>query len=99
MRQTNIDLHCRLLASFAMAYAMADLGWKFYLINASWDLVFLVIAYFTFVETKGLKLEEIAAKFEGSQILEAALAEDSSSVEGVVLSGKGAGEVKEQALP
>lgn len=82
-----------------MAYAMADLGWKFYLINASWDLVFLVIAYFTFVETKGLKLEEIAAKFEGSQILEAALAEDSSSVEGAVLSDKNAGEVKEQALP
>lgn len=59
---------------------MADLGWKFYFINASWNVVFLFIAYFTFVETKGLKLEEIAAKFEGSRILEAA-AEDYASQE------------------
>ena len=44
---------------------MENLGWKFYFINAAWDLVFLVIAYFTFVETKGLTLEEIASKFEG----------------------------------
>lgn len=49
-----------------MAYAMEDLGWKFYFINAAWDFVFLVIAYFTFVETKGLTLEEIASRFEGS---------------------------------
>lgn len=49
-----------------MAYAMEDLGWKFYFINAAWDLVFLVLAYFTFVETKGLTLEEIALRFEGS---------------------------------
>lgn len=63
-----------------MAYAMADLGWKFYFINASWNVVFLVVAYFTFVETKGLKLEEIAAKFEGPRILEASM-EDSASQE------------------
>ena len=49
-----------------MAYAMEDLGWKFYFINAAWNLVFLVSAYFTFVETKGLSLEEIASRFEGS---------------------------------
>ncbi|KAH7163406.1 hexose transporter-like protein [Dactylonectria estremocensis] len=75
-----LDSGFGLLASFCMAYAMADLGWKFYLINASWNLVFLVIAYFTFVETKGLNLEEIAAKFEGPGILEA-LDEDSASQE------------------
>lgn len=60
----------RLLASFTMAFAMADLGWKFYFINAAWDLVFLIIAYFTFVETRGLKLEEIDAKFEGASFLD-----------------------------
>lgn len=52
-----------------MAYAMADLGWKFYFINAAWDFVFLIIAYFTFVETKGLELEEINAKFEDETVL------------------------------
>ncbi|KAF5521693.1 Lactose permease [Colletotrichum aenigma] len=75
-----LDAGFGLLASFCMAYAMADLGWKFYLINASWNLLFLVVAYFTFVETKGLKLEEIAAKFEGSRILDA-ITEDSDSQE------------------
>jgi len=61
-----------LLASFAMSYAMADLGWKFYFINASWDIIFLAVIYFFYVETKDLKLEEIAVKFEGPAIWEAA---------------------------
>lgn len=52
-----------LIASFVMPFAMQDLGWKFYFINAAWNLVFLVLAYFTFVETKGLALEAIAARF------------------------------------
>ncbi|KAH6889331.1 hexose transporter-like protein [Thelonectria olida] len=73
-----LDSGFGLLASFCMAYAMADLGWKFYLINASWNLIFLGIAYFTFVETKGLTLEEISAKFEGPSIMEA-VGEDSAS--------------------
>ncbi|KAJ4256143.1 hypothetical protein NW762_009219 [Fusarium torreyae] len=73
-----LDSRTGLLASFAMAYAMADLGWKFYFINASWDFIFLIVAYFTFVETKGLKLEEINAKFEESTVLDA-IVEDSSS--------------------
>ncbi|KAL2851132.1 general substrate transporter [Aspergillus pseudoustus] len=66
-----LDAGFGLLASFAMAYAMADLGWKFYFINAAWDFVFLIIAYFTFVETKGLELEEINAKFEGTEVITA----------------------------
>ncbi|KAF7543072.1 hypothetical protein G7Z17_g11041 [Cylindrodendrum hubeiense] len=85
-----LDSGFGLLASFCMAYAMADLGWKFYFINASWNLIFLVIAYFIFVETKGLTLEEISAKFEGPGILEA-VREDSSSQE--IVSEKGAGKV------
>jgi hypothetical protein len=61
-----------------MAYAMADLGWKFYFINASWNFAFLIIAYFTFVETKGLELEEINTRFEGSAILNGVI-EDAAS--------------------
>jgi len=45
-----------------MPFAMQNLGWKFYFINAAWDLAFLVLVYFTFIETKGMKLESIAAK-------------------------------------
>lgn len=54
------------MASFALSYAMADLGWKFYLINASYNIVFFIIIYLTWVETKGVPLEEIALKFEGT---------------------------------
>lgn len=61
-----------------MAYAMADLGWKFYFINAAWDFVFLIIAYFTFVETKGLRLEEINARFEGTENLTGVVDDGSS---------------------
>lgn len=60
-----LDSGFGLLASFTMAFAMADLGWKFYFINAAWNFCFLILAYFTFVETKGLTLEEIRVKFEG----------------------------------
>ncbi|KAL5337421.1 general substrate transporter [Aspergillus crustosus] len=73
-----LDSGTGLLASFAMAYAMADLGWKFYFINAAWNFVFLVIAYFTFVETKGLKLEEINARFEGTEVIDG-VGEDAGS--------------------
>ncbi|KAI8235696.1 hypothetical protein K4K54_005404 [Colletotrichum sp. SAR 10_86] len=90
-----LDAGFGLLASFCMAYAMADLGWKFYFINASWNLLFLVVAYFTFVETKGLKLEEIAAKFEGSRILDA-IAEDSDSQE--TRDGKVLGSIDTKAM-
>lgn len=76
-----------------MAYAMADLGWKFYFINAAWDFVFLIIAYFTFVETKGLKLEEIDARFEGVDFLEG-VAEDSSSQLDEVTPNKGGDQVR-----
>lgn len=63
---------------------MQDLSWKFYFINAAWDFVFLVIAYFTFIETKGLKLEEINAKFEGDSAPINGVADDSSTEEVVV---------------
>ncbi|KAL2833344.1 general substrate transporter [Aspergillus cavernicola] len=60
-----LDSGFGLLASFTMAYAMADLGWKFYFINAAWDFGFLVVVYFAFVETRGLRLEEVDEMFEG----------------------------------
>lgn len=53
-----------------MSLAMSDLQWKFYFINASWNVLFLIFVYFFFVETKGLKLEEIAEKFNESIYLD-----------------------------
>ncbi|RDW67511.1 hypothetical protein BP6252_08907 [Coleophoma cylindrospora] len=58
-----LDTGCGLMASFAMSYGMANLGWKFYIVNASYDLLFLACVYFFWVETKGISLEEIALQF------------------------------------
>ena len=58
------------MASFAMSFSMSDLGWKFYLINASWDIMFLVFVFFFFVESKGLNLEEIAVRFGDERVVE-----------------------------
>jgi hypothetical protein len=64
-----------------MAYAIENMGWKFYFINAAWDFVFLVIAYFTFVETKGFTLEGIAENFEGKTNMILGVEEESRSGE------------------
>ncbi|KAK6351380.1 hypothetical protein TWF718_004541 [Orbilia javanica] len=52
-----------LIMSFTMSFAMSNLGWKFYFVNASWNVIFTALVFFCFVETKGLQLEEIALKF------------------------------------
>jgi hypothetical protein len=62
-----------------MSFAMADLTWKFYLVNASWNIVFGAIVYFCFPETKGVKLEQVAAFFDGQEFVDSALAEEYSS--------------------
>lgn len=51
------------MASFSMSYAMSTLGWKFYIINASWNIIFFAVVYFTWVETRLVPLEQVALKF------------------------------------
>lgn len=53
-----------------MSFAMADLGWKFYIINASYNFIFLIAVWLFWVETKGLSLEAIGQKFEAIEGLE-----------------------------
>lgn len=48
-----------LLGTFILPIAMTRIGWKFYVINASYDVVLLALAYMYWVETKGMSLEEI----------------------------------------
>lgn len=38
---------------------MNNIGWKFYVINAGYDVVFLIIVIVFWVETKRLSLKEI----------------------------------------
>jgi hypothetical protein len=48
-----------------MPIALANIGWKMYFINGSWDIVILVIMAVWWIETKGKSLEEIDEAVEG----------------------------------
>lgn len=40
------------------------IGWRYYIPTCVWNLVILLVIYFTFVETTGMTLEEIAVLFD-----------------------------------
>lgn len=51
--------------NFAFLFALERIGWKLYVINASWNIaIFTFIAYY-WVEVKGKTLEEIDVLFDG----------------------------------
>ncbi|TPX14581.1 uncharacterized protein E0L32_005273 [Thyridium curvatum] len=52
---------------FVMPIGLANLGYKMYFINGSWDIIILVLIAVFWVETKGKTLEEIDAIFEGEK--------------------------------
>jgi MFS family permease len=54
-----------LMMVFAMPFALESLGWKTYLMNASWNVALILFIYFYWVETQGKSLEEIDEIFEG----------------------------------
>lgn len=45
--------------------AINNIGWRYYAINAAWDVFICAIIYYWFVETKGLALEEVDGIFDG----------------------------------
>ncbi|CUM68159.1 uncharacterized protein PRCAT00005876001 [Priceomyces carsonii] len=49
--------------NFMLPIGMANMRGNFYLLNGAWNLVFIPLIFFVFVETKGLDLEEIASLF------------------------------------
>jgi len=69
------------MASFSMSYAMTNLGWKFYIINASYNILFFAAVYVLFVETKGISLEQISVLFDGPSAIAASSADVSVSDE------------------
>ncbi|EGV60139.1 hypothetical protein PSN45_002113 [Yamadazyma tenuis] len=48
-----------LIASFVLPFAMNGIGWKFYIVNAAYDAVFIPIVYYTWVETRGIDIERV----------------------------------------
>ncbi|KAJ5194512.1 uncharacterized protein N7498_007950 [Penicillium cinerascens] len=56
-----------LVFTFIMPIGLGNIGWKMYIINASWDIIILGLIAYYWVETKGKTLEEIDALFEGEK--------------------------------
>lgn len=48
-----------LFSSFVLPFAMNGLGWKFYIINACYDIIIIPIVIFLWIETKGVNLDTI----------------------------------------
>jgi len=67
----TVKQYCNAIPALVLIYVMpiglANIGWRMYIINASWNVVtfFLILRYW--VETKGLSLEEIDEIFEGKK--------------------------------
>ncbi|ETS81463.1 hypothetical protein PFICI_06465 [Pestalotiopsis fici W106-1] len=53
-----------LFSVFVWPFALKAIGWETYMINACWDVVMFVFVAYFWIETKGLTLEEIDAKFD-----------------------------------
>lgn len=52
-----------LMSAYAFPFGFAAIGWKFYMINAGWDVCEVLFVAYYWVETVGLSLEEIDDKF------------------------------------
>ncbi|RMY45412.1 hypothetical protein D0864_15445 [Hortaea werneckii] len=56
------------IAAFCNPIGMENLGWKYYIVFCCLLVLFTVVVWFTFPETRGHSLEEIAEVFDGQPI-------------------------------
>ncbi|KAI1249684.1 hypothetical protein MGN70_009297 [Eutypa lata] len=52
---------------YVMPIGLANISWRMYMVNGSWDIVIIGLIAYYWVETKGRTLEEIDALFEGEK--------------------------------
>lgn len=56
---------CGVFVTMVFPYLFNAIGWKTYIVNASWNILFFIWVFFFWVETKGKTLEEIDEVFDG----------------------------------
>ncbi|RFU25468.1 hypothetical protein B7463_g10874, partial [Scytalidium lignicola] len=56
---------CGLFVTMVFPFALDAIGWKTYIINASFDILMMVFVMWYWVETMGLTLEEVDVRFDG----------------------------------
>ncbi|KAF9698004.1 hypothetical protein EKO04_004535 [Ascochyta lentis] len=91
IRATGIALQgiaiksCGVLVTMAFPYMLQDIGWKTYIANASWNILFWLYIYFQWVETKDKTLEEIDCLFDSEKVLDLENSKNLPSIDGVRL--------------
>lgn len=55
------------VTSYLTPVGLANIGWHYYIPTCVWNAIMILVVYFTFVETKGFTLEEIATLFDGEE--------------------------------
>lgn len=63
--------------------AINRIGWRYYAINAAWDVVICAIIFWFFVETKGRALEEVDELFDGVVHADGIFIGDGKNVEAI----------------
>ena len=63
---------------FAFPFAIADIGWKAYMINGAWDTLELVVIAWHWGEAEGRTLGEIDAQLDGVKHSDAQDLEDAA---------------------
>lgn len=58
------------VTSYTTPILLEEITWKYYVGQCVWNCVYIVVIYFTFVETSGMTLEEIAVLFDGHEAFE-----------------------------
>ncbi|KAK4560363.1 hypothetical protein LTR86_005559 [Recurvomyces mirabilis] len=53
------------IAAFVNPIGLENIGWRYYIVFCCLLVIFLTVTYFTFPETRGYSLEEIAEVFDG----------------------------------
>lgn len=67
----NLAQYCSgIFNGFVNPVALDSIGWKFYIVFVCALVLWLVIIYFTFPETRGMTLEEVSEIFDGRRALE-----------------------------
>lgn len=56
-----------LFNQFVNPIALASIGWKYYILYICLLIIILVTIYFTYPETRGYSLEEVAVVFDGDE--------------------------------
>ncbi|KAI1262649.1 general substrate transporter [Xylariaceae sp. FL1019] len=60
-----VDSAAGFFNQYVIPIGFDGIGWRFYIVGVVWNIFVAVLIYFTFIETKGLTLEQVEQRFSG----------------------------------